>query len=501
MILHNATFVSRPDADLLVVKGDRIAAIGCEGSIPEQLLSDRERLDLGGRAVLPGFVDAHVHLFNTGLTELGWRIGLSGMSREETLAALASSAADRGTGEWVIGAGWDESVWSDRQYLNRRELDRITTRSPIGAVRMDGHLLVVNSEALRVLGGRPASELDVALVDEETGQIREESAWRILQSLEPDQTTLSDALAAAARLCHRLGVTSVHAMTPRSRVPVLLRTKGRDRLRVNAYHKVASAEEIDDVRAADDFDGAWVRFGGVKAFADGSLGAGNAAVSEPYPDGRTGALNHSDASLEAIVRRCEKEGWQTAIHAIGDRAIEQVLRIHATVGSFSDKRHRIEHVELATGKQIERARDLGLCLSMQPNFIGNWSGPASMNERRLGRSRDEVSNPLRRVLDAGAPLAFGSDGMPISPIYGLHSAVNGPYESQRVTVDEAIACYTASGARLSFEEDTKGRLDVGAYADLVVLDKDPRLDPECLSERRVERVYVGGTLVYEGEEG
>jgi len=289
-------------------------------------------------------------------------------------------------------------------------------------------------------------------------------------------------------------------MTPRSRVPILLNAKGRDRLRVTVFQKVAAAEEIADVCTGDDFDEDWVRFGGVKAFGDGSLGAGNAAVSASYLDGGNGVLNHTDASLETIIRRSEETGWRTAIHAIGDRAIEQVLRAHAAVSSSADLRHRIEHFELATRDQIERARSLGLFLSMQPNFIGNWSGPGSMYDRKLGRSRDKESNPLRHVLDSGAHLAFGSDGMPVSPLYGLHCAVNAAYESQRVTVDEAIAAYTEGGARFSFEEDVKGRLQVGAYADLVVLDEDPCRAPDRLREHRVERVFVGGECVFEAEE-
>ena len=501
MILHNATFVFREDAEVLVIEGDRIAAIDRQDEIPEDLVADRERIDLDGAAVLPGFVDAHVHLFDAGLTELGWRVDLSGKSRDETLAALAEGVRSRGEGDWLIGAGWDESGWDDRRYLTRRELDRVSTRSPIGAVRMDGHLLVANSAAFRVLDDRPLAGFDRTLADRGTGQIREESVWRLLESIEPDEATLFDALGAAAGLCHRHGITSVHAMTSESRLPVLVRAGGRNRLRVNAYHKVSAPAEIDSVRVSGGFDGNWLRFGGIKAFADGSLGAGNAAVGTPYPGGGTGALNHDEEELAEIVRRSERAGWQTAFHAIGDRAIEQVLRVHAAVETSPELRHRIEHAELASRDQIMRAKDLGLTLSMQPNFIGNWSGPGSMNERRLGRARDEASNPLRWVLGAGTPLAFGSDGMPVSPLYGLHSAVNGPYGSQRIGVDEAIAAYTAGGARLSFEEDVKGALDVGAYADLVVLDEDPRLAPDRLSDRRIVRVIVGGEEVFEAGEG
>jgi len=500
MIFHNGRFLSCPDADLLVVKGDLIAAVGPKEAISEDLLSDSEIIDLDGGLLLPGFVDSHVHIFGTGLVEMGWRIDLTGMTREETYAVLAAAVEERGAREWVLAVGWDESQWPDCRYLSRRELDRFSPRTPVAAVRMDGHLLVVNSEGLRVVRELLPCDVVRKLVDAERGEIREEAAWKMLASLEPDRSTLTEALGAAARLCHCCGVTSVHTMTAQNRIPVLLDAKGRNRLRVTAYHKVAGVDEIAGLGEGEDFDGTWVRFGGVKAFADGSLGASNAAVSEPYADGGTGVLNHTAASLEAILRRCEEGGWQTAIHAIGDRAIEQVLRVHATVGSSRELRHRIEHFELPTGDQIERVRRLGLLLSMQPNFIGNWSGPGSMYERKLGGARDRDSNPLRRVLDADVPLAFGSDGMPLAPLYGLASAVSAVHESQRLTLDEAFACYTEGGAWFSSEDTVKGRLEVGALADLVIMDQDPRAAPDRLTERRIDRVYVGGECVYVSEE-
>ncbi len=499
MILHNGVLPSRPDADALAVEGARIIAVGSEASVSASRPEDEERLDLRGRAVLPGFVDAHLHIFHTGLAAIGWRVDLTGRSREGVLERLSAAAAERGTSAWTIGTGWDESDWPDGGYLQRRDLDRLSTTSPIGAVRIDGHLLVVNTEGLRLASEMLPEALRGPLVDSDSGQIREEASWEILRSIRPDETVLSDAFAAAAAQCHRLGVTSVHTMTQPAWVPVLISAGDRNRLRVAVYQHVSSPDEVDRLLAPDRFDGTWIRFGGVKAFADGSLGAKNAAVSVPYTDGGSGALNHTDEAIAEIVSRAEARGWQTAIHAIGDRAIEQVLQTHVSVGSSPERRHRIEHLELASRSQIERARDLGLHLSMQPNFIGNWSGPGSMNERRVGRDRDELSDPLRSVLDAGAPLAFGSDGMPVAPIYGLDSAVNGPYAVQRVTVDEAIACYTEGGARFSFEEGIKGCLEVGAYADLVVLDEDPRRDPARLGERRVECVYVAGRCVYAEE--
>jgi len=167
------------------------------------------------------------------------------------------------------------------------------------------------------------------------------------------------------------------------------------------------------------------------------------------------------------------------------------------VGTDRALRHRIEHFELPRRMHLARARRLGLCISMQPNFIGNWSGPGSLYVDRLGAKRDWESNPLRRVVDEGLPLAFGSDGMPVSPLYGLHWAVNGPYPGQRLTVDEAVDRYTAWGAWFGFDEEVKGRIEPGLLADLVVLDEDPTLRPERIRERRVEMTFVGGERVYE----
>jgi len=497
VILTNCRIWGREDADTLVIRGDQIEEFCSRSRLPDSLAGDDEIVDLGGRFVLPGFIDAHVHLFNTGLTEGGWRVALAERPREETLSVLSDAVHARGAGEWVIGSGWDEGLWDSKEYLSREELDRVSVRSPVAAVRMDGHLIVVNTRALEDAVERLPGELVDALVDAKRGEIREEAAWKLLGLLEPDASTLKDALTAAAEHAHALGVTSVHAMMPRNRVPVLLESAGRDRLRVNVYHRVSNPAEIAEIEAGEAYDGKWVRFGGVKAFADGSLGARNAALNDEYSDGGRGELNHSDESMREILERSESNQWQTAVHAIGDRAIDQVIAAHESVGTTRSLRHRIEHAELVHAGHVERASRLGLAFSMQPNFIGNWSGPGSMNERRLGRARDEVSNPLAMVERSGASLAFGSDGMPISPLYGIYSAVNAPYAAQRIGAMRAIRGYTEGGALLSFEEDVKGRLVKGALADLVVMDRNPLEQGDDIMNRRIERVYVGGACVYQ----
>ena len=497
MILTNGKLYGRPEANTLVLEDERLAAVGAADAFGSDFMQSSEMVDLQGRTVLPGFIDSHVHLFGTGLTQSGWRLDLAGLSREDALESIAQAAGARDPCAWIVATGWDEGMWKVKDYLSRAELDRISKETPLVAVRMDGHLLVVNGRGLAEATKIVPNDLLAELADSESGEIREAAAWHLLESIEPDAEALDEALRAAAAHAHRLGVTSVHAMMPRRRVPALLRAGGRDRLRVCVYHRVSSAEEVEEIRADAPYDGKWIRFGGVKAFADGSIGAKNAALATPYIGGGTGVLNHADEDIISILERSETAGWPTAIHAIGDRAIEQVLRSHEHVGTSSDLKHRMEHAELATQEQISRARNLGITLSMQPNFIGNWSGLGSMNERRLGRIRDEVSEPLGVVLQQGASLAFGSDGMPISPLYGIHSTVNAPYDAQRVSVEDAVRCYTEAGARLSFEEDVKGRLEAGFLADLVVLDDEVGADPKRIAERVVDRVFVGGECVYQ----
>jgi predicted amidohydrolase YtcJ len=495
VVLHNGTIYGHEGLDALVVEGGRILAVGRGQDLLPHIGDEATRIDLHARAVLPGFTDAHVHLMHTGLVESGWRIDLAGRTREEALESLRAAVGSRGPGEWVVAYGWDESDWTDRRYLVRAEIDRVSPANPVLAIRVDGHMLTANSAALVLL---PAAT-PKRLVEVEAGLLREAAVNEMLAQTSPDRVATAEALAAAARLCHRLGVTSVHTMSRFQDVPAFTDRRAERRLRVTIYPEVGSSDKVKEAGFPTESDDSWLRFGGVKIFADGSIGARNAAVSEPFLDGGTGELNHADADLVSMVRDADRAGWQTAIHAIGDRAIDQVLNAHEVVGTDPAFRHRIEHFELPHERHLERASKLGLCVSMQPNFIGNWSGPESLYVDRLGVERDRASNPLRRVVDAGLPLAFGSDGMPLSPLYGLHWAVNGPYPDQRLTADEAIDRYTAGGAWFGFEEGIKGRIEPGMLADLVVLDEDPLLRPERIEERKVDMTFVGGERVYERE--
>jgi len=495
-VLQNGTIYGHPHADTLVLERGRIRMIGRADELASTVseCEGATRIDLQGQTVLPGFIDAHIHLIHTGLVESGWRIGLMNLSKADVLEKLAQAATER-DGEWIIGTGWDESHWQDRSYLTKAELDKIAPHSPLLAIRMDGHLLTANSMAMKQI---PATAPE-NLIERDTGIMREKAVDAMAGSIRPDFTSTVEAVDAGARLCHRLGITTVHTMTRLDFFEAFMTRRDRRKLRITICPDIHSFDKLLAVGLKTGYGDAWLRFGGMKIFADGSIGAGNAAISEPYVDGGLGELNHEDTVLRQWVEKADRAGWQTVIHGIGDRAIEQILRTHEALQTDASLQHRIEHFELPQASQLERVKATGLHLCMQPNFTVNWSGPDSMYVDRLGVERDRLSNPLRLIRDADIPLAFGSDGMPPSPLYGLHGAINGAYPAQRMTIEEAIDCYTVAGAKFGFEGDEKGCLQPGMLADLVVLDEDPRVDPHHVAERSVRMTWVGGDLVYSAE--
>ncbi len=493
--LCNATIYGFPKADTIVLERDRIRAVGLAHELADLWMEESgDVLDLHGKYVLPGFVDAHIHLLQTGLEASGWLIGLAGLSRQETLDTLAETARQR-DGEWVVAYGWDESTWQERRYLGRGELDTIAPACPLLATRLDGHLVAANSAALACV---PASAPD-DLVDRVGGWLREAAVTEMMKTVRPDDDAVRNALAAAAVTCHRLGITTVHTMTALEHLDAVRQHRDERRLRVIFCPMVESLPVLMERGFKTGHGDDWLRFGGVKMFADGSIGAGNAAVSVPFCEGGCGALNHDDNTLCTWVTTADRDGWQTIVHAIGDRAIDQILRVHESVATDPALRHRIEHFELPTEDQVERTASSGLFVSMQPNFTANWSGSGGLYDDRLGADRDRRSNPLRELSDAGIPLAFGSDGMPPGPLYGLHGAINGPFSPQRMTLEEALMAYTQGGAAFEFEEDEKGTLHPGKLADLVILDGDPATSPRRLLERAVDMTFVGGRRVYSRE--
>ena len=493
VLLFGGQVWGHPGSDAVVVAEGRVVGIGCREDLAGFVATQR---DVGDGAILPGFIDGHTHLVESGLAEIGWRLDVAGCGREEALARMAAAGRLRAKGEWLFATGWDESRWIPAARLRRSDLDRAVPGIPAVAVRVDGHLAVANSEALNL--AQDVAKGAPQLVDVELGEIREAAVDAVLSLVCPDEATIREALRAAARSCHRLGITTAHIMTGSVNPYVVLEAAPGLRLRVVVHPPVERLEDLvrDGVRSGQ--GNAWGRWGGVKLFADGSIGARNAAVSLPYEPGGLGALNYTTAWLAETIAAAEGSGWQTITHAIGDRAIGQVLDAHRRAGSDRGLRHRVEHYEFPTVDQIQDTVRLGLAVCMQPNFVGNWSGVGRLYEAALGAARDAACNPFAAIIEAGIPLGFGSDGMPLSPLYGIASGVRAPHEGQRISLENAMRGYTEGSAFLSGDEPAQGRLAPSGRADLVVLDGP--LDVESIEQRSVVLTWVGGELVYNGME-
>jgi len=468
-LLTNAHIPTVGNADAVLVNGRHIRWVGRGSERPSWIARIRE-VDLAGRTLLPGFTDCHTHFLHQGLCALGLRTELAGLGRDETLFRLEAVAAAAPRGLWVVGVGWDESAWDPPTPLSRGDLDRIAPGMALAAFRVDGHKVVVNRVGLERL---PAS-VSTPAVQHEQGVLLERAAFDLSRATLPPRPVAAEALEAGIDGALALGVTSTHAMASREEVPAYFAARLAGRLRITVYAEVALLKELESLGIRSGFGDSWLRFGGVKLFADGSIGAGNAAVGEPFLDGSgAGRTNYRDEELVRFLERAESAGLQTAIHAIGDRAIEQVLSAHERVGTSPLLRHRIEHFELPREDHLDRVAKLGLCLSMQPNFTGRWSGPNSMYERKLGAGRDRRSNPHRLALERGIPLAFGSDSMPMGPLYGIRCLLEAPYPDQRLPLAEAIAGYTEAGGRIAVNEPPRGRIAEGELADLIIFDHDP----------------------------
>jgi len=494
LILSNGRIITLDEpgrAEALAVSGGRIAALGSAEELRALAGEGTETIDLRGKTVLPGFIDAHTHLVSTGLIETLYLDLVEARSLEELLELVRAAVEKRAKGEWLIGRGWEESHWPEQRYVTRQDLDRVAPDSPVALFRIDGHLLAVNSQALKLVK-LPEALLGGAGLEQ--GLLRENAAWWFHDRIEPGIEEIERALVSAIELAHSLGITSVHEIVKPSYIRAYQELQPK--LRVYLNPKIEYAEELFKLGLEGGFGNEWLRLGGIKLFADGSIGAGNAALIEPYRD-RTGRgrLNYEPEELFQIVQRAHEHGWQVMTHAIGDRAIDAVLDAYEQAGIGPDDRYRIEHFELASDEQLERAAQLGVIASMQPNFV-KWARPGDLYETRLGAERARQIGPHRLVLDNGIHLACGSDCMPLSPLFGIHQAVNAPYPDQRLTVEEALRCYTLGGAYTSSEEELKGSIALGQLADIIVLSADPYEHPREIENLQVEMTFIGGELVF-----
>ncbi|MFQ5838570.1 MAG: amidohydrolase [Thermoplasmata archaeon] len=487
-----------PEAEALALARGRILAVGKGPEAMAYAGPSTRVVDLNGRVVLPGFNDCHAHLASLG-SDLSSLDLSDATSLEDLKAKVRERARSAAPGQWITGRNWDESKWPVRRYPDRRDLDQAAPDRPVALTRIDGHMLVANSQALRRLSLEGLEGVETDAEGNPTGVLREESCQAVWEVTRPGMMQAVGGLRSMIAAAHRLGITSIHDTVDHREIAAYLRLHraGGLNLRVNLMPRDKELPSLVAGGISSGLGGEVLRLGPIKAFLDGSLGARTAALSEEYEDedGNRGRLMLSKEELTSLVGEASEGGFQLALHAIGERAIDAALQSLA-YGDSSTTRHRLEHFELPDEGHLKMARSLGIVASMQPNFVGQWSMPGGLYEQRLGKARLGRNNPFRLVLDEGIPLAFGSDHMPFSPMYGIHWAVNAPFDDQRLTVEEALRCYTQTPAYASFEENVKGTIEPGMLADLVVLEKDPFETPDRIKDIEVHMTIFDGKIVY-----
>lgn len=500
LLLYNASLHSarsdEPGADAVLISGRRIARVGRRERLRREVEKGApaiREIDLAGRSLVPGFVDAHTHIVQESLAKIRFDLG-DVRSRDELLERVRERVKEIGAEEVIVGEGWDDSHWGGG-YPTREELDGVAPRHPVVLRRVCGHLAVANTLALARIGEEWGE------VDRGSGLLRGMAALKVNRIFPPRREELVQALRYAEELALRSGVTSIHEIAPPSILQLCVEERERERLRIRICFTVpyGDAEALRgkgfDSGAGDE----WLRIGGAKIMADGSIGARTAALLEPYvgdPANR-GMLIHTDEEMIEIVSRLHSDGLQILVHAIGDRALRQVIDAYERVIGDGPNalRHRIEHVEMASPRELERMARLGIVACMQPNFVVRWGRRGGMYEALIGEERLGGSNQFGTMRKKGIRVAFGSDCMPLSPLYGLDGAVDHTNPEESLSLEGAVACYTEEGAYAGFEEGEKGTIEKGRLADLVVLSGDLRKAPSP-SDLEVVATIIGGEVAY-----
>ena len=521
LLLYNATFYTLdprfPVVEAVGIRGERIAAIGSADELRDGLDDGERAIDLGGQTVIPGLTDAHVHFVQFSLRLMQPDI-YELPSLEETLGRIADHVATLEPGQWLYGGGWNCNLWGDGTFPHRHDLDRVAPNNPVALASKDGHSLWVNSRALTLAGitaqtpDPPGGCIRRDPAGEPTG-ILHENAMAPVYKIIP-RPTLEEQIAACRRglqAAHRVGLTGIHDCEGSEALAVFQELHRRGELSMRVLMHIP-AEELDAAIALGIRDGLgddWLRLGGVKAFADGSLGSRSAWMLEPYEGERSnrGIPTMTATELRDLAGKANRAGLSVAIHAIGDAANRAVIDAIAAArqGAPPWLRNRIEHVQLLHPDDLPRLGELGIVASMQPIHA---TADIDIAERHWG-ARSATAYAWRSLLDTGATLAFGSDAPVenISPLLGIHAAAtrrradgspgpDGWHPEQRISVVEAIRAYTLGAAYAAGMESSLGSLSPGKLADLVVLDRDIlKVAPMEIADIQVINTMVGGQFI------
>jgi predicted amidohydrolase YtcJ len=486
--------LAEPDEtfEAVAVRDGRIVRIGRVDEVAFLEGVETDVLDFGGRTLLPGFVDAHTHMDVLGRRQANVDLG-DVSSPGEAVERLREGSDGDG---WVLGFGYDESAWDDSRYLTCEDLDRIGGDRPVAAFREDLHVVSVNSVVLDRLAGK-LPEADVRTADgDPTGVLVEDAVGVVTEPIAPDAETTREYLLTAQSTALDRGVTTVHDMVRNPHVPGVYRDldlAGELDLRVRLNYWADFFDAVEDVGLRTNHGSDRVRTGAIKTYTDGSIGGRTAKLSSPYADADgTGTWVVEPDELRNLAAAIDDAGFQMATHAIGDAAIEVVIDAYERI---EGERHRIEHAEVLTDELIERLGAADVVVSAQPNFH-RWAREGSLYDVALGIERRKRTNQFGGLREAGARLAFGSDCMPLDPLFGVEQAVTAPEPDQRLSVTEALRAYTLGGAYAGFDERRLGTVEPGKRADFVVLAESPWAVPDDeIADIGVARTIIDGDPV------
>lgn len=526
VVYHGGRFYTldpaQPRAQALAVLHGRIVAVGSDEEVLRLADARTRRVDLEGAAALPGFHDAHCHILLFGLSLVEVNLRHAGSVADVT-AAVAERAREVGPGRWVRGGGYDQNRLAERRHPTRWDLDPVSASNPVWLLHISGHMGVANSAALKLAGVArdtpdPPGGRIVRREDGEPTGLLLETAQELVKRVLPPYTLAETkaALAAAGAQMAAEGITAAQDAWAGWIAPEEFRAyqeASEEGLLPQRVWLMVDVEKLPVREGRFDFGfglrtgfgGDRLRLGAVKIFTDGSLIGRTAALSQPYtdPPDTAGFLVKSEENIREQVRLAHEGGWQVALHAIGDRAIEVTLDAIEAVMGPDARRHRprVEHAGVLRPDLIERIRRLGVVVVTQPRFVFEFGDGY---RAALGDERIRLTFPLASL--RGLHVAFSSD-RPVTdgaPLLGIAAAVlrrtasGAPYvREEAVTLEEAVRAYTLGAAYSAFAERELGSLEVGKWADFVVLDQDPfEGDPEKVAHIRVIRTVVGGRMVH-----
>lgn len=518
---------AHPKAEAVAVLRDRIVAVGSDAEVASWRGPKTQVVDAGGKLLLPGFNDSHVHFVSGGLYLDSVQLN-DAASAQEFARRIVERAQATPKAEWILGGNWDETKWTPAQLPTKDLIDAGTPDTPVFVSRYDGHVAFANSFALRAAGvtaQTPDPPGGVIVRDKQgnpTGVLKDSAQDLVFKAIPPmthDQRVR--AITRGLEHAASVGVTSVQNMdnddnTTYDDLKVFSEFHEQGKLSARMYVAPAIADWQDQakmgIRRA--FGPVGLRIGALKGFADGSLGAQTAYFFEPFNDapGNRGLLSHEAQPPSAMRDRivgADAAGLQLCIHAIGDQAISLILDFFADAvkqNGAGDHRFRVEHAQHMAAKDFDRFAQLGVIASMQPYHAiddGRWA------EKRIGHDRSSRTYAFRTFLDHGVHLAFGSDWpvAPLNPLLGIYAAVtratldgrnpNGWFPEQKLTVAEAVEAFTMGSAYAEFQEKEKGSLTVGKLADMVILSDDIfAIDPAKIRDVKVLKTFVGGKVIY-----